>query len=83
MELRLIRLTLPLGARAEAQTHSGAGLIYVVEGVVTISGPSRRQQTYWAGDLFSDPNNAELTFNNASSTAPARLLLFHVTKKGE
>jgi quercetin dioxygenase-like cupin family protein len=83
MEMRLARLTLPIGARAEARTHSGPGLIYVVEGVVTISGPSTRAQTYWAGDLFHDPNNAELTFNNASSTAPAKLLFYHVTKKGD
>jgi quercetin dioxygenase-like cupin family protein len=83
MELRLVRLTLPIGARAEARTHSGPGLIYVVEGVLTISGPSTRHQTYWAGDLFHDPNNAELTFNNASSTAPAKLLFYHVTKKGD
>jgi quercetin dioxygenase-like cupin family protein len=82
LELRLVRLTLPIGSRAEARTHSGPGLIYVVEGVVTISGPSTEPQTYWAGDLFLDPNNAELTFNNASSTAPAKLLLYHITKKG-
>jgi quercetin dioxygenase-like cupin family protein len=81
-ELRLVRLTLPIGSLAEARTHSGPGLIYVVEGVVTISGPSTDPQTYWAGDLFRDPNNAELMFNNASSTAPAKLLLYHVTKKG-
>src|SRR5262245_794653 len=81
-ELRLVRLTLPIGSRAEARTHSGPGLIYIVEGVVTISGPSTEPQTYWAGDLFRDPNNAELMFNNASSTATAKLLLYHVTKKG-
>ena len=83
MELLLVRMTLPLGARAEARTHSGPGLIYVVEGVVTISGPSTRPQTHWAGDLFHDPNSAELTFNNASSTAPAKVLFYHVTKKGD
>jgi quercetin dioxygenase-like cupin family protein len=81
-ELRLIRLTLPIGSRAKTLAHSGPGLISVVEGVVTISGPSTDPQTYWAGDLFLDPNNAALTFNNASSTAPAKLLLYHVTKKG-
>jgi len=81
-ELRLVRLTLPIGSRTEARTHSGPGLIYIVEGVVTISGPSTDPQTYWAGDLFPDPNNVELTFNNASSNAPTKLLLYHVTKKG-
>ena len=81
-ELRLVRLTLPVGSRSEARTHSGPGLIYVVEGVVTISGPSTVPQTYWAGDLFRDPNNAGLTFTNASSNVPAKLLLYHVTKKG-
>jgi quercetin dioxygenase-like cupin family protein len=79
-ELSLVRLTLPIGSHAEARTHSGPGMIYVVEGVVTISGPSTEPQTYWAGDLFRDPNNAELIFNNATSTAPAKLLFYHVTK---
>jgi quercetin dioxygenase-like cupin family protein len=81
-ELRLVRLTLPTGSRSEARTHSGPGLIYVIEGVVTISGPAIEPQTFWAGDLFRDPNNAALTFNNASSTAPLKLLFYHVTKKG-
>jgi quercetin dioxygenase-like cupin family protein len=81
-ELRLVRLTLPIGSHAEAFANSGPGLIYVAEGVVTISGPSTEPQTYWAGDLFRDPNNADLTFNNASSTAAAKLLLYHVTTKG-
>jgi len=81
-ELRLVRLTLPIGSRAEARTHSSPGLIYVVEGVVTISSPSTEPQTYWAGDLFRDPNKAELIFNNASSTAPAKLLFYYVTQKG-
>jgi hypothetical protein len=57
-------------------------MIYVLEGVVTISGPSTEPQTYWAGDLFRDPNHAKLTFNNASSTALLKLLFYHVTKKG-
>jgi len=82
-ELRLVRLTLPLGARADARTHSGPGLIYVLEGVVTVSGPSARARTYWAGDLFVDPNKAALMFNNASSTVPTKLLLCHVTRKGD
>jgi quercetin dioxygenase-like cupin family protein len=81
-ELRLVRLTLPTGSRVEALTHSGPGMIYVLEGVVTISGPSTEPQTYWAGDLFRDPNHAKLTFNNASSTALLKLLFYHVTKKG-
>src|SRR5580765_8432732 len=31
-ELRLVRLTLPAGARAESAPHSGPGLVYVLEG---------------------------------------------------
>jgi quercetin dioxygenase-like cupin family protein len=82
-ELRLLRLTLPAGARSDARAHSGPGLIYVLEGTVTISDTSTPPQRCGAGDLFLDPaNRAGLTFMNASSREPATLLLYHVSEKG-
>jgi quercetin dioxygenase-like cupin family protein len=81
-ELRLLRLTLPAGARADARTHTGPGLVYVVEGTITKLGSPLQSQTYVAGDLFPDPaNQTGLTFTNASGTEPAKLLLYHVSER--
>jgi quercetin dioxygenase-like cupin family protein len=81
-ELRLLRLTLPAGARAAARAHSGPGLVYVLEGTITTAGTAS-PQTHGAGDLFPDPPSpAGLTFANASSSEPAKLLLYHVSQRG-
>ena len=81
-ELRLLRLTLPAGARADARGHTGPGLVYVVEGTVTTSRSPSQSQTSAAGELFLDPaSQAGLAFMNASGNEPATLLLYHVSEK--
>src|SRR5262245_34480529 len=79
-QLRLIRLTLPGGTRTETVAHSGPGLMYVLEGTLTILGASPQPQTYRAGDLFFDPaNSAGLIYRNGSSSEPAKVLLYHLS----
>ena len=79
-ELRLLRLTLPPGSRAEAATHSGPGLIYVVEGTLTIMGAAALPLTYSAGDVFLDPPGREgLIYRNMGSEEPTKVLLYHVS----
>ena len=79
-ELRLVRLTLPVGARAEAPAHSGPGMIYVLEGTITMAGASAPPRTYTAGDLFLDPaNRSGLVYRNLTGKEPAKLLMYHVT----
>jgi len=79
-ELRLVRLTLPVGSRAEASTHTGPGMVYVVEGTITIAGASARLLTYGAGDLFFDPANRQgLIYRNLTGKETAKLLMFHVS----
>jgi quercetin dioxygenase-like cupin family protein len=81
-ELRLLRLTLPAGARADARTHTGPGLVYVLEGTITTSGSAAQSQAYAVGDLFLDPaNQTGLTLANASNNEPAKLLLYHLSEK--
>jgi quercetin dioxygenase-like cupin family protein len=80
-ELRLIRLTLPVGARSEVATHSGPGLMYVLEGSISVVGGGAPQPvTYSAGDLLLDPaNRSGLIYRNLTGKEPAKLLLYHVT----
>ena len=82
-ELRVFRLTLPAGGRAESGAHTGPGLVYVLEGTIRTSATSVPMQTYGAGNLFLDPAyRAGLAFRNTSSSEPAQLLLYHVSEKG-
>ena len=79
-ELRLVRLSLPVGSRGEAPAHSGPGLVYVLDGTITIAGAAARLLTYSAGDLFLDPaNRAGLIYRNLTGKEPAKLLMFHVS----
>lgn len=81
-QVRLLRLTLPAGARAEAPAHSGPGLIYIVQGSITTAGTAQ-PRTHGAGDLFLDPaNQAGLTFSNSGGSQPATLLMYHVSEQG-
>jgi len=79
-ELRLVRLTLPVGSRAEAPTHTGPGMVYVLEGTITIAGAAAQLLTYNAGDLFLDPANRQgLIYRNLTGKDTAKLLMFHVS----
>ena len=79
-ELRLVRVTLPVGSRAEAATHTGPGMVYVLEGAITLAGASAKPLTYNAGDLFLDPANREgLIYRNLTGKETAKLLMFHVS----
>jgi quercetin dioxygenase-like cupin family protein len=78
-ELRLMRLTLPTETRTEAAAHAGPGLIYVLEGTLTVFGASAQAQTFTAGDVFLDPANRQgLIYRNVGTREPTKLLLFHV-----
>jgi quercetin dioxygenase-like cupin family protein/DNA-binding PadR family transcriptional regulator len=80
-ELRLIRLTMPVGSRTEVAAHSGPGMIYVLEGSISIVGTGVPQPlTYNAGDLFPDPAKRDgVIFRNLTGKGPATLLLYHVS----
>ncbi|HEY7188543.1 MAG TPA: DUF3179 domain-containing (seleno)protein [Vicinamibacterales bacterium] len=79
-ELRLVRVTLPVGSRAEAPTHTGPGMVYVLEGTITIAGAAAQLLTYNAGDLFLDPPSRQgLIYRNLTGKQTAKLLMFHVS----
>ena len=79
-ELRLVRVTLPVGSRTEVPTHTGPGMVYVLEGTITLAGVSAKPLTYNAGDLFFDPPNRQgLIYRNLAGKDTAKLLMFHVS----
>jgi quercetin dioxygenase-like cupin family protein len=79
-QLRLVQLTLPAQTRSEVAPHSGPGMIYVLEGTLTIVGVGPQAETHQVGDLFPDAANREgLIFRNMSDKARTRVLFFHVS----
>jgi quercetin dioxygenase-like cupin family protein len=81
-EVRLLRLTLAPGATVHGLTHSGPGVVYVLDGKVEASGSEDQTKTYGTGDLFEDvTNSAGVTFRNTSVSEPAKLLLYQVGEK--
>jgi hypothetical protein len=54
----------------------------VLTAVLAVASPAMLAEQSGAGDLFPDPaDRAGLTFSNASSGEPAKLLLCHVTSR--
>jgi quercetin dioxygenase-like cupin family protein len=81
-EVRLLRLTLPPGALATDRTHSGPGVVYVLDGKVEVSGAEDQAKIYGAGDLFDEVvYGIGLSFRNASAIEPAKLLLYQVVER--
>src|SRR4029079_1991255 len=60
-------------------THTGPGMVYVLEGSITLAGAGPIV-TYNAGDLFLDPANRQgLIYRNRAGKVTATLLMFHVS----
>ena len=81
LELRLLRLTMPVGSRAEVAAHTGPGMVYVLEGSISIVGTGAPLPvTYTAGDLFLDPaNRTGVIYRNLTGKETAKVLLYHVS----
>jgi hypothetical protein len=80
-ELRLIRLTMPVGSRTEVAAHSGPGMVYVLEGSISVVGTGAPQPVvYNAGDLIPDPaNRPGVIYRNLTGKETATVLLYHVS----
>jgi hypothetical protein len=80
-ELRLVKLTMPVGSRTEPAVHTGPGMIYVLEGSMSIIGGGvPKPITYTAGDLFLDPaSRGGMLYRNLTGTETATLLLFYTS----
>lgn len=82
-EVSLSRLSLPPGAHSDAHSHSGPGLVYVLEGTVETVGAVGPPSAYSAGATVLDPAVADgLIFKNSSGSDGAKILLYHVSTIG-
>jgi quercetin dioxygenase-like cupin family protein len=73
----------PPGRVGQAHHHAGFVLVYVLEGAVVTRVSGQPERTYGTGEMFFEPpGSTHEVSNNASQTAPAKLLAMIFAKKG-
>jgi quercetin dioxygenase-like cupin family protein len=73
----------PPGNADPIHRHNAHGFIYVLEGSVVMQVKGGKQVTLTSGQTFYEgPDDVHIIGRNASSTQPAKLLVFLVKDKG-
>ena len=73
----------PPGNSDPIHRHNAHGFIYVLEGSVVMQVKGGKQVTLTSGQTFYEgPDDVHVVGRNASSTQPAKLLVFLVKDKG-
>jgi quercetin dioxygenase-like cupin family protein len=73
----------PPGNADPIHRHNASGFIYVLEGSVVMQVKGGKQVTLTSGQTFYEgPDDVHVVGRNASSTQPAKLLVFLVKDKG-
>jgi len=73
----------PPGNSDPIHRHNARGFIYVLEGSVVMQVKGGKQVTLTSGQTFYEgPDDVHVVGRNASSTQPAKLLVFLVKDKG-
>ena len=72
------------GQSSEAHRHPGSVFAYVLEGEVTSQVQGQAAKTYKAGEYWYEaPKVPHIVSKNASSTKPAKLLVWLMVNEGE
>lgn len=79
----MIVVEYPPGNTDPIHRHNAHGFIYVLEGSVVMQVKGGKQVTLTSGQTFYEgPDDVHVVGRNASSTKPAKLLVFFVKDKG-
>jgi len=79
----MIVVEYPPGAADPIHRHNAHGFIYVLEGSVVMQVKGGKQVTLTPGQTFYEsPDDEHVIGRNASSTQPAKFLVFLVKDKG-
>jgi quercetin dioxygenase-like cupin family protein len=80
----VITVDYPPGGSTPPHEHPGYTYAYVLEGAVVSQLDDQPEQTFSAGQMWSElPHQHHMVSKNASATAPAKLLVFFITPHGE
>jgi quercetin dioxygenase-like cupin family protein len=73
----------PPGFSSPIHRHNAQVSVYVLEGSVVMQVRGQKELTLGPGQTFyEDPNDIHVVSRNASSTMPAKFLVFLINKKG-
>jgi quercetin dioxygenase-like cupin family protein len=82
-ELTMITVEYPPGATDPVHRHNAQALIYVLEGSIVMQLKGAAPVTLAPGQTFYEgPDDVHIVGRNASSTAPAKFVVFFVKEKG-
>jgi quercetin dioxygenase-like cupin family protein len=84
MVLSVGEVILAPGATGSKHRHPGPTSVYVLEGAVEIELEGAPAHVYRTGDSFyEDPRQLHISTKNVSQTQSARILVYHLSHKGE
>jgi quercetin dioxygenase-like cupin family protein len=82
-EVLMIAVEYPPGGSDPVHRHNAHGFIYVLEGSIIMQVRGGKEVTLTPGQTFyEDPDDVHVVGRNASSTKPAKFLVFLVKDKG-
>ena len=82
-EVSMITVDYPPGASTPAHTHNAQALVYVLEGSIVMQAKAKEPVTLTKGQTWSEgPDDVHVVSRNATTSAPARYLVFMVKDKG-
>ena len=82
-EVLMYTVDFPPGFSSPVHRHNAQVSLYVLEGSVVMQVKGGKEITLRPGQSFyEDPNDIHVVSRNASSTKPAKFLVFLINKKG-
>ena len=82
-EVSVLVVDYPPGASSPAHTHDAQAVVYVLEGSIVMQARGQAAVTLTPGQTwYEGPDDVHVVSRNASSSAPAKYLVFMVKDKG-
>lgn len=82
-EVSMITVEYPPGASTPVHTHNAQAMVYVLEGSIVMQAKGGAPVTLTPGQTwYEGPDDVHVVSRNASSSAPAKYLVFMVKDKG-
>ena len=82
-EVLMIKADYPPGGSDPIHRHNAQTFVYVLEGSIVLQVKGGKEVTLTPGDTFYEaPDDVHLVSRNASSTKPAKFIVFLVKDKG-
>jgi quercetin dioxygenase-like cupin family protein len=82
-EALMITVVYPPGAKDPIHRHNAHAFIYVLEGTIVMQVKGGKEVTLTPGQTYYEgPNDIHTVGRNASSTKPAKFVVFFVKDKG-